>query len=86
MVIWTTVINHCESDISLHPRQMNDQSKAVSFHPKDTRLFVPTLAFTHGRTPSFCGRVRRLARQARVGAARSGWSMTSARANAAMQA
>lgn len=36
MVIWTTVINHCKPYISFRRRQMNDQSKAVAFHPKHT--------------------------------------------------
>jgi hypothetical protein len=84
MVIWTAMIDHGKTHISVCSRRMNDKPKAVSFDPEHALLLVPMMAFAHGRTSCFFGSVRRLAGQARV--ARSGCSKTSARANAAMQA
>jgi hypothetical protein len=41
------VIDHRKTYISFRRRQMNDQSKAISFHSKHTRLLVPTLDLAH---------------------------------------
>src|SRR6202000_3185032 len=51
MVIGATMIDHCKSYISICRRQMNDPTKAVSFHPKRARLLLPTLVFAYGRVP-----------------------------------
>jgi hypothetical protein len=86
MVVWTTMIDHRKSYIPFCGRQMNDQSKAVSFHPKHTCLVVSTLDFAHGRVSGCCRNVPEPAWQARAAAAVASCfrcSMTSAFVNAA---